>query len=335
MMPIEARARAAVRGDSVVAVRDHGERAGATAVLPGRWIAGIMTFSVSMVALFMLLAHITIAAETTGAVVFVCLAAVLVALRFSFRHPTDRRQRIVRDMSEYVGLFVLISLLGAVTSYPAAAATSGFADVSLERIDRAFGFDWIGWYDVVAAHPVLQVLGGIAYATIFVTPALLLGHFAFANRRGDAQKFLASLWVAGIVILSIFLRMPAVGPLASIWHGPIPYMPISALYQLQLIPELRSGALNQVDLGQIRGLVCAPSFHTTSAVLYIAAAWKITRWRWPLIGLNVAMLLSIPVEGNHYLADMLMGGTIGVGAVILVALAWRMAGRAAGRKAVG
>jgi membrane-associated phospholipid phosphatase len=84
-------------------------------------------------------------------------------------------------------------------------------------------------------------------------------------------------------------------------------MPTSALYQSQLIPELRNGSLQQVSLGALRGLVCAPSFHTTSAVLFMLTAWPIRSLRWPLIAVNVAMLFSIPVEGTHYLADMIGG----------------------------
>ncbi|HSI16732.1 MAG TPA: phosphatase PAP2 family protein, partial [Sphingomonas sp.] len=78
----------------------------------------------------------------------------------------------------------------------------------------------------------------------------------------------------------------------------------------QLIPELRLHMFHVIDLGAIRGLVSAPSFHTASAVLFIAAAWPWRTLRWPLLALNVAMLISTPVEGTHYLSDMILGAAV-------------------------
>ncbi|WP_447406232.1 phosphatase PAP2 family protein, partial [Clostridium perfringens] len=68
-----------------------------------------------------------------------------------------------------------------------------------------------------------------------------------------------------------------------------------------------------------RGLVSAPSFHTASAVLYIATGWPLARLRWPVLTLSGAMLLATPVEGTHYLADMLIGAAVAGVALSLVA----------------
>ena len=113
----------------------------------------------------------------------------------------------------------------------------------------------------------------------------------------------------------LFLAMPAVGPLAYIWQGPVPYMPTSALYQAELLPMLRDNMLGAVDLGALQGLVCAPSFHTAAAVIYIAMAWPCRYLRWPLLLINAAMLLSTPVEGTHYLVDMIGGAMCTAGAI--------------------
>ncbi len=234
-------------------------------------------------------------------------------------------------MPEYVGLFILICLLGAVASYPAAAASAGFVDPSLLRIDRLLHFNWIGWYDVVSAHPALQALGTAAYLSIYVTPAVLFCYFALADRRADARRFLANFWLAAAIALVLFVQLPALGPLAFLWHGPIPYMPTSALYQAQLIPALRSHEIHDIGLGTLRGLVCAPSFHTTSAVLYMSAAWRIARLRWPLVTVNLAMLLATPVEGTHYLTDMIVGALVAIAAVAITSMVLRTRGIASTR----
>ena len=247
------------------------------------------------------------------------IAALLVTIAYVYRRPANRVQRIARDISEYFGLFSLIALVGATATYPLSAGTQGFVDPALEKIDSLLRFNWIAWYDVVAAHRSLQLLGTAAYQSIFVSPAILLGYFAWTGHRASARAFIAAFWVAAVLSLALFPFLPAEGPLAFVWRGPIPYMPESALYQMSLIPELRRHGISHVDLGALRGLVSAPSFHTASAVLYIAAAWPFRRLRWPLLAINIAMLLSTPVEGTHYLADMIAGALVAIAALGIVA----------------
>jgi hypothetical protein len=290
-----------------------------TSTIPGRWLAACLCFSVLATCLMLIHARQTVALGPSG---FALIAGgiMLVAIRMRFRDPVTRAQRIARDAAEYVGAFALVSLLGALISYPEASMTAGFVDPSLERIDRFFRFDWVAWYEVVATHPILQMLGRAAYAGIFVSPTILLGYFAFVDRKPDARRLILSFWLGALLTLIWFPRVPAVGPLAFLWHGAIPYMPTSALFQAQLLPQLRDHVLHVVDIGALRGIVCTPSFHTTSAMLYMAAAWRVRVLRVPLVVLNCAMLLSTPVEGTHYLADMLGGALVAAVALVLTTL---------------
>ena len=143
------------------------------------------------------------------------------------------------------------------------------------------------------------------------------------GRRAEARLFIAAFWLAAILALLAFELVPAVGPLAFLYHRHIGYMPASALYQAELIPLLRHHAVHEIDMGALHGLVCAPSFHTTSAVLYIWAAWPIRRLRWPVALTNVAMLLATPVEGTHYFADMIAGAAVALLALTAMTCAAR------------
>uniref|UniRef100_UPI00315822DD phosphatase PAP2 family protein n=1 Tax=Sphingomonas sp. H160509 TaxID=2955313 RepID=UPI00315822DD len=109
--------------------------------------------------------------------------------------------------------------------------------------------------------------------------------------------------------------MPAIGPFSYLWHQPIAYMPESEQWQHGLIPALRDHSVRVVDLGHLRGIVSAPSFHAAAATLYINAAWRLPRLRWPVLALNTAMLLSTPVEGTHYLIDILLGTIVALAAI--------------------
>jgi membrane-associated phospholipid phosphatase len=102
-------------------------------------------------------------------------------------------------------------------------------------------------------------------------------------------------------------------------------MPSSALYQAELIPQLRSHGLQQIHVEALQGVVCAPSFHAASGILFIAAGWRAAPLRWPILALNVAMLLATPVEGTHYLIDILMGAVVAVIAIVATRLlVWRL-----------
>lgn len=288
-------------------------------LLPGLWM--IVGTSFSLVALIALMAweHLRIDPFAPSTLLFGAIVGLFGTTSWTLRHPRTRFQRILRDISEYVGLFMLISLMGAVATYPLSATSEGYVDPTLAGIDALLRFNWIAWYNLVAAHRSLQLVGTAAYQSIYLSPAILLGYFAWTGDRASARGFIAAFWVAALMSLMLFPLMPAEGPLAFLWRGRIPYMPESALYEFSLIPELRHHVMSHVDLGALRGLVSAPSFHTASAILYIAAAWPFRRLRWPLLALNGAMLLSTPVEGTHYLADMIAGALVALIALGIVA----------------
>jgi len=289
-----------------------------TVELPGRWLVTAIGVSLLAVAALMTRAQVELDPRNLVDRLFALIAVIAMVARIALRRPRRIRHRILRDAIDHVGLFALICLVGALASYPVAANTHGFDDFALARTDRLLRFDWIRWYDFVAAHPWLQLAESVAYQSIFVTPAILLGYFAYSGRRAEARLFIASFWLAAVATLFLFTLAPAQGPLAYLWHGRIPYMPQSALYQAQVIPLLRHHAVHQVAVTSIHGLVCAPSFHTVSAVLYITAAWPIRKLRWPLLALNLAMLLATPVEGTHYLTDMIVGALVAVAASVAV-----------------
>ena len=264
-----------------------------------------------------------------GSLRFAAVFATLGLIRWACRNPRFAVTRVVGDTAEYFGLFTAISLVGAVASYPIAAFNHGFVDDLLVRSDRALRFDWLAWYQLVATHPLLQQASRVAYSMIYVSPAILLFYFAVLDRRREAYDFIASVAIAAAITLTAFRFMPAVGPFAQLWHGPIPYMPISELWQPSLIPQLRDHSFATIELDHLVGLVSAPSFHTAAGVLLIAAARRHVGIRVPLILANIAMLLATPVEGTHYVTDMILGALVAFVALAIIAIA-RFSGPARG-----
>lgn len=305
----------------------HTSRVADEPLIPGLWFAGLLAFSAILVFGLARVNGLTIRTANYPFAAIAATMTLLVLLRYGLRAKQVTSMRRLKDFSEYCFLFMGFSLLGVIASYPIAAESSGFRDLILVRSDALLHFDWVGWYALVARHPVLQQLGTMAYLTIYLSPAILLGHMAWSHNQTAARQFLLAFWLAAFITLLLFPLFVAKGPLAVLWNGPIPYMPVSALYQSEMIPALRGHGLTDVDTAALRGLVCAPSFHTVCGTLYIAAAWPIARLRWPLLGLNGAMLLATPVEGNHYLTDMLMGLAVALIATAITRTLIRARGR--------
>lgn len=305
-----------------------------TPFLSGQWIAAAVAVSAAADGLLLHVAGLRIAA-TPALAVFSTLAVAALMLGFIFRAPATAETRFARDFIEGLSLFAVVSLLGAVASYPLAAGKHPLVDSELEHADARLHFHWLSWYEWVASHAWLQDLERMAYLSIFVTPALLLGYFAATGRRAESRLFIATFWVAAVVTLALFPLFPAAGPFATLWHGSVPYMPLSAFYQDQVIEALRHHLIRSIDLGQLHGLVCAPSFHAASAVIYVATAFRIPALRWPVAALNAIMLVATPIEGTHYLTDILSGMVVACLALRLTPVLIRLTGQREANSQIG
>lgn len=290
------------------------------AAISRRLILSLVGLGVAMLCLLMHMADLKIALRSPATAGYAILFTGLAVIRWICRNPTTQARRLTGDVAEYFGLFMVISLVGAVASYPVAALSHGFSDAMLQRADLALHFNWLAWYEVVAAHPMLQDVSRSVYAMIYVSPAMLLGWLAWTDQRREAYAFIVAVWFAAWITLAAFRFMPAVGPFAYLWHGPFPYLPVSDLWQPQLIPQLRAHTIQVVDLGHLVGLVSAPSFHAAAAVLLIVFSARQGRIGIPLICVNLAMLLATPVEGTHYLTDLILGAIVALLSLQIVAL---------------
>jgi len=286
--------------------------------IPVRWLTLAVCGSAAVV--FGLMVHngLSIAWHDGTLYALAVACAVLGVLRWRTHDAPTHALHRTRDFAENGLLLIAMTVLGGLASYAAAADTRGFLDAGLERGDVLLHFHWLAWYETVVRHPVLQHLGAAAYASIYPAPWMLIGAMAWRGERARARRFLATFWLAAMLTLALFPMFPAKGALDHLWHGPIPYMPTSGLYQGEIIPMLREHTFGAIHVNALRGLVCAPSFHTVCATLFIAAAWPMARLRWLLIPMNSAMLLATPVEGTHYLTDMLMGLVVGLTALALM-----------------
>src|SRR5262249_5323347 len=156
--------------------------------------------------------------------------------------------------------------------------------------------------------PALALLFDIAYRSFNVEGIGLICLLFIRRREGHAQRVILVAFFSGVICAAMAMLWPALGmysyPIDLKAYGNI--NPVTALRNIELLPELRAHGLHTIVF-PIDALVMFPSFHAAMAVFLPYAAWPFRGLRPLIIVLNIAMLLSTPLVGGHYAADVVAG----------------------------
>jgi membrane-associated phospholipid phosphatase len=197
-----------------------------------------------------------------------------------------------------------------VLQYLAAVVPPGSGDAVMNAIDRYIGFDWAAYYDWTVAHPAAASVMDTIYQSFgWEIPyvILLLG----MTKPERVAEFVTTLIVALLLTVPFLCLLPVSGPFIFYGHADIPQAFYTGHYA-----ALRSGAMRSIDLSDLRGIVSFPSFHASGALL-CAYAMRSYRWVfWPMVVLNLLVMIATPVMGGHYLVD-IAGGFAVAGATAL------------------
>ncbi|MEO7814649.1 MAG: phosphatase PAP2 family protein [Sphingomicrobium sp.] len=237
--------------------------------------------------------------------------------RFRGRFAGVRLDRLI-DFCEAAALFCGITTFLGVISYSAAALSSGFADQWLIASDEALGFDWDEAFRYTFTHPWAERISRYAYGSIFLSPIIVVAYLCAEGRVDRVRRFICVYGLALAVTVAALRWLPTQGPLAISKIGGDGHATAVAMRYVPTIEALRSGALRSIDLVRLEGLVSMPSFHAASGLMFTWAAWPLRWLRWPVFALNLAMIAATPVEGNHYLTDVLAGLALAVVSIWLV-----------------
>ena len=214
-----------------------------------------------------------------------------------------------------------ILLLGMMLAYPLAKLGFPYRDKELNAIDVWMGFDWRGYLDFFNARPKLGILSKIAYCSMQLQYPFTILVLTASSRFLRLQQYIFAIAIALGVTLAIFTFVPAVGAYAYLGISPDHYAnldPAVTFGQMQHVEAMRNGSWSV--LRDMEGLISFPSFHTVSAILFAWALFPIRKIGWWVLGLNVALIASTPVQGAHYFVDIFGGGLVSVIAIFLARL---------------
>lgn len=225
-----------------------------------------------------------------------------------YRHirPDQRIERMFRSAVE---LFLLSVLTGSL-SYAAATFNYPLTDQLLHSWDLAIGFDWRACLDLLNEHPHANTALVFAYDSMQPQLVVVVILLALTRLNKVLDTFLLAFGVSAAVAVFVSGLMPAMSPL--IYYGILPsdHPSITLAVPMEFAQHttaLRDGSLRLFQMSGAQGLVTFPSFHSCCAVLLALAFWQVPYARWGGLMLNGLMLVSVPVEGSHYLVDVLAG----------------------------
>jgi len=260
----------------------------------------------ALVGLAMLAAGLRVTFNALPQTIFV--AATLLGIAGFYRRGA--RSERLSVVAEGLLLVIVIFSSGILLSYAAATTGLPFRDVAFDTADRALGFDWRAYAAFVDSSPVLATAYRVAYLSLIPQLFILTIALAVAGRFDRLHKFLIAVVISLAVTCAVFALMPAVSVYA---HLEIPLdrfaniRPVSTFQHIGPIEGLRSGMIRTVSFDDMHGLITFPSFHACAAALLAWGFWPVRPLRAPFLILNLLMIGATPIDGAHYLVDVIAG----------------------------
>ena len=233
-------------------------------------------------------------------------AAVVLAGAATFRRQ-GRRACLAATLIA-VGQVTLFAVLAAILNY-LLLSDRPLIDAELARLDAALGVHWPSLFAALKGGIFGQLLttayesNGIQLAGVI----LLLG---FTRRTLELDRYLMAFFIATLGALAFWAVLPSLGAASHFlssgvmqdWSGAT----VSPTVARALL-DLKSGALVEMELENLKGLIAFPSLHTVMALLVAYSVREIKIVFWPVLAWNALMLVSIPVDGGHHVVDVPAG----------------------------
>ena len=236
------------------------------------------------------------------------LALAIGAALLARRHGWARLATAV----EASALALASSMLAGCLSLVLAPLALPYRDGALAAAD-AWLLPFLSWPAMVrslAPHDRLVAAMCSVYSSLIWQPFVLVAMLAAAGRERSAWRFLHAWCLALAVCLAVFALVPAIAAYRYYGVDPVtvPALSINAgWHPAEVLADLRSGALRQIASGSMTGLIDFPSFHAAGAALLAWGFRRVPVVGWVFFGLDLGLILTVPMIGGHYFVDVLAG----------------------------
>jgi membrane-associated phospholipid phosphatase len=220
-------------------------------------------------------------------------------------------------IGEYFALTVAATAAFGLFSYLSMTTGRPLVDVELNAADHALGFDWLASFHWLEAHHAVSVTLQFVYNTLIYQGLYFGVLLGLMEKKAGLKEMFWIVFVAGLFTSAGAALFPAFGPYLT-------YGEQSHGIFLPDMLRLHAGRDLHFALTNLTGVVSFPSFHTTMALIYSYGFRRTGPIGWAIAALNVAMLVSIPFFGGHYLVDMIAGAAVGLASIAVIRFAPRV-----------
>lgn len=226
-----------------------------------------------------------------------------------------RQVRVVEkfaDMCITLSQVLLFSAVGIVLSYLAARTNAPLWDDTFVRWDKALGFDWMAAMELVDESPLAVDILFVAYGSLIPQIVFVVCALGFMQKLADLRTVMLAAMLCGSVCIVFSAFMPAVA--YPIHYGITPtsfdnVVPWAGFIKLGDFMKLRDGTIAHLDFASMQGLITFPSYHAGLSAVTFWGFWRTGKAWLQVPGMTLAFLtiVSTPIDGGHYLVDVIAG----------------------------
>lgn len=276
----------------------------------------------SMVLAALLAPVVSVSLSAEGSAFMVANIAVMLvgAAVLRARHP----QSPLGDIAQSLAIIMLAGLVCGAMAMLALRSGVPLADQLLRSVDASIGLSAQASVERFALLP-RSVLDGFhaVYETSFPQIAIAAMLLPLCRRSFECWRMVFVFAGGSLTSALISFGFPALGSFVDATAATISTMPQGAgTYAFHDVTQFRAASHAILDLDALAGVITFPSVHTILALLAVQAWWWHPILRWPVLALNLTVIVTTIPMGGHYFVDLLAGA--------LVWLAWsRIAERVA------
>lgn len=217
---------------------------------------------------------------------------------------------------------VLIFVVFLVFTYLATATSLPLRDDALVAIDRRLGFDWPAFLAFANARPYLAAALSLSYHSGGPVLFAIVIWLALAEQEARLAELSAILALTFVGFAVGMVAVPTVGAFAYFAPSEPQFNNFAEVSQMwpfyRTFAALRDGSLRVIELAVADGIVGFPSFHAALAVITV---WAVRGYRmlfWPVLVLDVLMMVAVLPVGGHHLAELIAGALTAASAIVVV-----------------
>ncbi len=223
-------------------------------------------------------------------------------------YQTRRNEPALAAMMLGASFLVLFSAAASVLNYFLLTVAGPRIDDVLVAWDQALGFDWYTTMVAMADHPLLNGAFFRIYNMVLPEIALVLVALAWTGHTQNVYRYCLALGAGALIAIGIWALMPSLGA-KSLYTLPPDVasrltLSVTGDYGKALVALLHNGP-GYITPSDLRGLIAFPSYHGVLALIVAYYAWPLRTVRWPLLILNLVVIICSPIQGGHHMVDML------------------------------